>query len=191
MKTYLLVISSLVLVLASLQFKSGEAATTDKWSWLWGTYWYVPTKNLPAYSYSPITNTVTSVSDQTMFHITNYENGYFSGDVVGQIGSNGPACMSLVGSVTPEGKVYLSFNILPYSPTNTATIGIGDMVRKGGSWTMENQMSSGPTASQVGHWAYMVLTKPGLPSWASLPGVNVSVQQFLSQCPDNAPSSAQ
>jgi hypothetical protein len=177
------------LMVASLQFTVAEAVTTDRWSWLAGTYWYVPTKNLPAYTYSPITNTLTKVSDQTVFHITDYANGYFSGNVVGQIDSNSPACMSLVGSVTPEGKVYLNFNILPFSPTNTATIGLGTMVRKGGAWTMENQMSSGSSVNQVGHWAYMILTKPGLPSWSSLPGLNISVQQFLGQCPDNAPSS--
>ena len=187
MKTYLFIFSFLAVAL--IPFKAAQAVTSDKWSWLAGTYWYVPTKNLPAYSYSPITNTVTKVSDQTMFHITHYANGYFSGNVVGQLDSNSPDCLSLVGSVTPEGKVYLTFNSLPFSPTSSPTIGLGAMVRKGASWTMENQMSSGPTESQVGHWAYMELTRPGLPSWSSLPGVSVSVQQFLSQCPANAPVS--
>lgn len=108
MKTYLFIFSFLAVAL--IPFKAGQAVTSEKWSWLAGTFWYVPTKNLPAYSYSPITNTVTKVSDQTMFHITHYANGYFSDNVVGQLGSNRPDCLSLVGSVTPGGKVYLTFN---------------------------------------------------------------------------------
>jgi hypothetical protein len=81
----------------------------------------------------------------------------------------------------------MSINNLPYSLGNSPTTGLGRIVKKGGQWTMENQMSTGLGAVQIGHWAYMVQTKPGQPSWNSLPGVNVSVEQFLAQCPDNTP----
>jgi len=165
-----------------------NAATMDKWAWIAGTYWYVPTKNLPAYTYSPQTNSLATISDQTVFQLAGYANGYFWGNVVGQSGSNPPSCQSLVGSVTPEGKVYLNFNVLPYKPGAAATIGLGTMVKKGGQWTMANQMSTGSSSLQVGHWAYMVLTKPGDASWSSLPGVNTSVSNFLAQCPSNTPS---
>jgi hypothetical protein len=40
---------------------------------------------------------------------------------------------------------------------------------------------------QVGHWAYMVQTKPGRASWLSLPVAGVSVPQFLSGSADAAP----
>lgn len=163
------------------------ADTSKKWSWLANTYWYVPTKNLMAYSYSPGTNTIAFQMDQTMFHIVGYANGYFWGNLVAQISSNSPSCQSIVGSVTPEGTVYLTLNVLPYSPGNSATIGLGQMIKKSGQWTMENQMSSGLSVAQIGHWAYMVRTKPGQPSWKLLPGVNLSVPEFLAQCPDNTP----
>ncbi|MCX7097724.1 MAG: hypothetical protein NTV43_07450 [Methylococcales bacterium] len=177
-----------VLALSLSVCLSAEAATTKKWAWLADTYWYVPTKNLPAYSYSPITNKLRLLSDQTVFHIAGYADGYIYGNVVGQIDSNTFSCQSLVGSVTPEGKVYLTFNILPYSSDSARTIGVGTMVAKSGQWTMVNQMSTGSNALQVGHWAYMVQTKSGQPSWSSLPGVGTSVEQFLSQCPDNTPT---
>lgn len=176
---------SLALSLGSLKL---NAATTNKWDWIAGTYWYVPTKNLPAYTYSPLNNSLMTISDQTVFYIAGSANGYFWGNVVGQLGSNSPSCQSLVGSVTPEGKVYLNFNSLPYTPGAAPTIGIGSMVKKGRQWTMANQMSTGSSSLQVGHWAYMVLTKSGDASWNSLPGVNMSVSSFLAQCPDNTPS---
>lgn len=176
---------SLALSLGSFE---SNAATTEKWAWITGTYWYVPTKNLPAYTYSPLTNNLAAISDQTVFHLAGYANGYFWGNVVGQSGSNPASCQSLVGSITPEGKVYLNFNVLPYSPGAAATIGLGSMVKRGRQWTMVNQMSTGSNTLQVGHWAYMVQTKPGDTSWNSLPGVNMSVNSFLAQCPDNTPN---
>ena len=163
------------------------AATTDKWSWLAGTYWFVPEKNLSAYTYTPSTNLLSPTPDQTVFQLAGYANGYFWGNVVGQSGTNPPSCQSLVGSVTPEGKVYLNFNVLPFTPGSSPTIGLGDMVKKGGQWTMVNQMSTGVNAFQVGHWAYMVQTKPGQTSWTSLPGTSLDVPSFLAQCPNNTP----
>ena len=178
---------TLVLAIGITGAAGASNTTTKKWSWLANTYWYVPTKNLPAYSYSPVTNTLAPVSDQTLFYIAGYADGYFWGNLVAQIASNSPSCQSIVGSVTPEGSVYLSLNILPYSPGNSPTTGLGRMVKKGGQWTMENQMSTGLGPLQIGHWAYMVQTKPRQPSWNLLPGVNVSVEQFLALCPNNTP----
>jgi len=181
--------SSLITLVLVFGITSVAAAsdTTKKWSWLANTYWYVPTKNLPAYIYSPATNSLAPVSDQTVYYIAGYADGYFWGNLVGQIASGSPSCQSIIGSVTPEGSVYLSINNLPYSPGNSPTTGLGRMVKKGGQWTMQNQMSTGLSALQIGHWAYMVQTKPGQPSWNSLPGVNVSVEQFLGLCPNNTP----
>lgn len=170
-----------------LSFVVEAADSTRKWSWLSNTYWYVPAKNLTSYNYSPKTNTLGFQTDQTLFHIVGYGNGYFWGSLVAQLGSNSPSCQSIVGSVTPEGAVYLTLNVLPFSPNNSPTIGLGRMVKKAGQWTMENQMSSGLSAEQIGHWAYMVRTKPGQVSWNQLPGVNLSVQQFMALCPDNTP----
>lgn len=163
-----------------------SAATVANWRWLKGTTWYVPTNNLPAYIYSPDTNQLAPVSDQTVYTITGYRNGYFWGRTANQFGGNDVNCSSLVGSVTPEGQVYLNFTTYPYSDGVQATVGTGSMTYKNGQWTMENQMSSG-ISPQVGHWAYMVQALPGSDAWQSLPGVNMSVPDFMEPCKNAAP----
>ncbi len=157
--------------------------TVKRWSWLAGTYWYVPTSNLPAVLFNSSTGTLAPVSDQTVFHITGYRDGYFWGKTVTQLGSSSASCSSMVGSVTPEGKVLLTFTQTSSSSSPSITEGFGTMQRKVGQWTMENQMFTSPSETlQIGHWAYMVQTHPGLPSWKSLPSAGISVPAFLSQC---------
>ncbi|WP_165247871.1 hypothetical protein [Paludisphaera soli] len=113
--------------------------------------------------------------DQTVYHVSGYRNGYFWGETVSQLGSGEPMSSALVGSVTPQGRVLLTF-----SSSTEVVQGFGQMTRKHGQWTMENQMFT-PTSSgaQVGHWAYMVQTRPGMKSWNALPAVGVSVPTFL------------
>jgi len=156
-------------------------STAKLWSWLANTYWYVPTSNLPAVLYNSQTGTVTPVSDQTVYHVVSYQNGYFWGDSVTQLGSSSPAPSSMLGSVTPEGKILLTFTQTSGSTSPSITEGYGKMQRKFGQWTMENQMFTSPAETlQIGHWAYMVRTRPGLSSWDSLPSAGVSVPAFLS-----------
>lgn len=155
--------------------------TADRWSWLANTYWYVPTPNLDAVMYNPSTGTVAMVPDQTVYHISGYRSGYFWGETVTQIGQGSPSSSALVGSVTPQGRLLLTFT----SSTGTIT-GYGLMNRKHGVWTMENQMFTGNSGTQVGHWAYMVPTRPGTASWRSLPSAGVSVPTFMSYY--NAPT---
>jgi len=166
------------------------ADTVLEWRWLNGTTWYVPTNGLPAYIYAPESNQMIPVQDQTVYTITGYLNGYFWGRTAAKLGGNAVTCKSLVGSVTPEGKVYLTFTDYPYvQGTSSTTIGLGSMVRKASQWTMANQMSTGSSSAQVGHWAYMALTRPGTSSWSSLPGVNMSVPEFMAPCMNAAPTS--
>jgi len=156
--------------------------TVNRWSWLENTYWYVPTRNLPAVLFNSSTGSLTPVSDQTVYHITEYRSGYFRGDCVTQLNSGSASSSTVLGSVTPEGKVLLTFTSTGSSSSPSVTNGYGTMQRKGGGWTMENQMFTSPTSTlQIGHWAYMVQTRPGLRSWNSLPGSGLSVPQFLSQ----------
>lgn len=180
------------LLAAALAFATlntpAQAATVRSWAWLDGTTWYVPTNGLPAYVYSPSLNQLIPVQDQTVYTITGYRNGYFWGRTATQLGDNDVTCKSLVGSVTPEGKIYLTFTDYPYTDGSETTIGVGTMVMKGYQWTMANQMSTGSSAAQVGHWAYMVQTRPGTSSWYSLPGVNVSVPEFMHPCLAAAPN---
>jgi hypothetical protein len=154
--------------------------TVRRWSWLANTSWYVPTANLPAVLYNSATGSQTIVSDQTVFHITGYVDGYFWGDTVTQLGSSAAVSSTLLGSVTPQGKVLLTFTQTSSSSSPSITNGFGTMQRKLGKWTMENQMFTSPAETvQIGHWAYMVQTRPGLPSWTSLPPSGESVPEFL------------
>ena len=165
-----------------------SAATVRDWAWLNGTTWIVPPNGLPAYVYSPGQNRLVPVQDQTVYTITGYRNGYFWGRTATKLGDNAISCKALVGSVTPEGSIYLTFTDQPFTDTSTTTVGLGSMVSKGYQWTMANQMSTGSSAAQVGHWAYMVQSKPGSASWYSLPGVNMSVPEFMQPCLDAAPN---
>lgn len=164
------------------------APTVRRWAWLADTDWYVPTHNLPATVFDSSSNTLIPVSDQTVFQITGYREGYFWGKSVTQLGSSSPSGMSMVGSVTPEGRVVLTFTTTESGSSPTVTEGFGQMRRKLGQWTMENQMFTSPGSTvQVGHWAYMMQTHPGLASWNSLPGVGVSVPTFLGEAGGSAP----
>ena len=181
------ILAAAVLSLAASSV-SASATTVRNWSWLEGTTWYVPTSGLPAYVYMPEQNQLIPVQDQTVYTITGYRNGYFWGRTAAKLGDNAITCKSLVGSVTPEGKIYLTFTDYPYTDGSETTIGIGSMVVKGRQWTMANQMSTGSSSAQIGHWAYMVQTRPNQASWQSLPGVNMSVPQFMQDCIDAAPN---
>lgn len=164
------------------------APTAKRWSWLANTYWYVPPANLPAVLFNSSSGTLAPVSDQTVFKITGYRAGYFWGKTVTQLGSGSASCSSLVGSVTPEGRVLLTFTKTSDTSSPSVTEGFGMMVRRNGRWSMENQMFTSPSQSlQIGHWAYMTQTRPGLPSWNSLPSSGLSVPAFLSQCDGQGP----
>jgi len=152
-----------------------HSATPNRWNWLADTYWNVPNRGLQAIMFTISTGEIVKIPDQTVYHISGYKNGYFWGETVAQYGDNAPVCSAVIGNVTPEGKVLLS-----YDTGTSITQAIGVMNRKHGQWTMENQMFTGSASTQVGHWAYMVQTKPGMKSWNSLPSVNQSVPTFLS-----------
>ncbi|HKV38874.1 MAG TPA: hypothetical protein VJX67_06650, partial [Blastocatellia bacterium] len=149
---------------------------------------------------------------QTVFHIEDYSKGYFWGKTAVRFvpigdspragGLSAPVlCFQLVGSVTPEGSLYLSFSSSsspagqgsstgsPFPTPSTAasnsggnsTVGIGVMRFKAGEWRMELQMSSG-AAQRVSHWAYMAQCKEGGECMHELPGVRCSLPEFLGEC---------
>ena len=152
------------------------------WDWLAGTYWYVPVSNLRAYLSRPESRQMTPVNDQTVFHITDYRDGYFWGDTAVQIGDQARTCYFLSGSVSPLGNVLLTFTSRGNSKQTVVTHGSGAMCLLGNQPAMLNQMSSGSAELQVSHWAYMLQTKEGDSSWEKLPGVNISVPDFLGVC---------
>jgi hypothetical protein len=174
-----------------------ESAMTENWQWLEGTYWYVPEENLPALQINPNASESDAFqwfSDQTVFYIERYQNGYFWGKAYIQMipleqnpdqpSSTITTCSTLIGSVTPEGNVYLSFVIDRAPAAVLTTRGVGRMQKREGGWCMENQMSSG-VQDLVSHWAYMVQCKSGDACIEKLPGTQYSLQGFIEQVKDN------
>jgi len=159
------------------------------WKWLEGTYWVVPPENLTALRLDPAESSLAWVVDQTVWNITGYRNGYFWGvsatlfrDSREEIPQRGPGSQpvgfAMLGSITPEGRVYLSFVPSVASSSRSVTIGIGRAVPHQDTWSLEMQMSSG-SQELTAHWAYMVRVQPGDPSWDSVPGIGLSVPQML------------
>jgi hypothetical protein len=159
------------------------------WDWLTDTYWYVPEENLLAFIARPAAQQVVPVTDQTVFYIRESRSGYFWGSATVQLGGQQPVCYFLSGSVDPVGNVLLTFTPAADISTDTVvTHGSGVMCLRDGAPAMLNQMSSGPATVQVSHWAYMLQTSEGEPSWNSLPGVGVSVPDFIAPCTGNPDS---
>lgn len=159
------------------------------WRWLADSFWYVSAPNLPALRLDPSQNTLAWLVDQTVWHITGYREGYFwgvsvtllldAGEEVPQQGPGSqPTSFSMLGSITPEGRIHLTF---VSSRSGSVTIGIGRAIPHRKGWSLEMQMSSGEQ-KQTAHWAYMCQTRPGEPSWDSLPGIGLSVPQMLEGC---------
>ena len=163
-------------------------ATVLRWQWLNGTTWYVPASN-PLGFVLVDAQTVVPVLDQTVYQITDYREGFFWGKLVKKVTGSPPSCLSMIGSVTPEGWVSMSLVSQAAGADGVPSRGTGIMTFKGGEWTMVWQGASGPDAfNQYSHWAYMTQTRPGLPSWNNLPFVDVAVPDFMAQCPGSGPT---
>ncbi len=162
--------------------------SSSRWSWLGangGTYWYVPTENLQAITWNTSDpSAYTSVDDQTVWHIQSFDNGYFFGPVVAKFTGYSRNCQYLIGSVTEEGKVYISFNAVEAIQIENPAIttGNGEMVQKSGDWAFAMQMASGTSSTEVSHWAYMLQCTPNQSCWNDLPGVTQSIPEFLGLC---------
>jgi hypothetical protein len=152
----------------------------DGWSWLAGTYWYVPTPTLPAILLVNVRERRTvQVNDQTLWFIERSQSGYLIGQCAVSLNGGAFSYMTLVGSVTPKGDVCLSFapvgavSIDAGSGVEVAslTIGYGRLVERGGDRVFLMQMSSGSGAQSLSHWSYMLQSTPTDASWTDIPGV--------------------
>jgi hypothetical protein len=163
------------------------AGGRQTWAWLQGTDWYVPAANLLALSFDGRTETLSTASDQTVWRLTGTLGNYFWGRAVVVVTTGATTqtlCQSLFGSVTPEGRVHLSF--VPTHPDANTTVvrATGDMRLVQGRWTVEPQMSSGPSASRpLEHWAYMMQCQANDPACQSLPGLGQTIDSVLAACP--------
>jgi len=144
-------------------------------SWLTDTYWYVPASYLPALlAINSSEPRIVTVQDQTVWRITNYSNGYIFGISASNIGF-GWSYMLIVGSVTPNGTVKLSFaprtDANPADPsTQSITIGDGTLRGEGSDAEFVMQMTAGTPATSLTHWARMRPVTPADSEWSSLPG---------------------
>jgi hypothetical protein len=165
------------------------AEGTAKYRFLRDSKWYVPAETLPAVEMQLRNGRVRAVVDQTVWEITDYRYGYFWGRTVASFkyASTGqpvaaPACSRMIGSVTPSGRVHITFVGDGQTTALTAVRGTGTL--SGNSqegWRFEMQMSTGST-SVIAHWSYMDQCKPGDACESKLPGTELSLSQFLAQC---------
>lgn len=191
MKLFKKLLLSSVVALSLMEVACHAQANTKEqnsvyndWSWFKDSYWIVPEQGIYSIAHNPSNPREFHVlRGQTVFHLTDYFNGYFTGTVVVKLTEAlVPSCQYVLGEVTPQGAVYLTmFDADTGKITNEP---IGNMVLVNNSWTMVNTMT-GPTnnGGSVSHWAYMVLSKPGDATWNNLPFANESIPEFLSACP--------
>lgn len=159
----------------------GASNSTDSYQYCFkNSTWIVPPQTLLAYLYDNAT--VVPVADQTVWVFSNYKQGYFSGKSYTAIDNSTLSQRFLIGSVTSEGKVYITF----YSGTSTSTdlvTGVGTLnVKSSGQCTFIMQMNSGQNGvSGLVHWSYMIPANPGDVFYNNLPGTQMSVPQFLAR----------
>ena len=166
-----------------------RASAVAKYRFLQDSKWYVPTATLPAIEFKLRNGVARSLIDQTVWDITSYRYGYFWGRSVAVFTRPGsgepiaaPSCTRMVGSVTPSGRVHITFIGEDQNTVMGAVRGIGTLSgddQQG--WIFEMQMSTGST-SLIAHWSYMEQCKPGQQCEAQLPGSDLSLSDFLAQC---------
>ena len=145
--------------------------------------WIVPTRTLRAYL--TIGNTPPEeVIDQTVWILDKFEKGYVFGTSYTMIDGTPLSKTRIVGSITPDGNVLFSFH------TNTTiTSGQGAFQirskchsdRKSCRFLMQmntlNSLDQGVLG--ISHWSYMVPTNPLEYEYHNLPGVGLSVPEFI------------
>lgn len=142
--------------------------------------WIVPPQTLLAYLYD--NGLSTPVADQTVWVIASYNQGYFSGQSYTAIDNSILSQRYMIGSVTSEGKVFITF--YSGSSSNTDLVnGIGTLnIKSSGQCSFTMQMNSGQNGvSGLIHWSYMIPVSPGDVFYNNLPGTQESVPQFLAR----------
>jgi hypothetical protein len=158
----------------------GKVYSNDTYKYfIENSIWVVPPSTLLAYSYS--SGTVTPIVDQTVWVISSYNDGFFLGKSYAALGGTATLSqMNLLGTITNEGAVYITFYPLSGSTTSSDLVnGIGSFTKQQGIYCFTMQMNSGSSTNGLSHWSYMVSVTPGTPYYESLPGVGLSVPQFL------------
>jgi len=137
---------------------------------LLGTTWIVPPQTLEAYLFTD--DATQKVTDQTVWVINGYDKGYFFGDSYVALNGTDLIHTKMLGSITPLGDVLIAF----YSGASNPISGFGKF--DGKKFLM--QMNTIGTIS-IAHWSYMVSVRPEDPWYRSLPGLRISVPNFIAQ----------
>jgi len=161
----------------------------SQYRFLQNSRWYVPTATLPAVELNLRTGNVRAVIDQTVWDIKRYTYGYFWGSTivrlmrpVTQDPIGDPVCLRMLGSVTPDGQVNITFINEDQTTAVGAVGGIGTLFRASdGRWRFQMQMATGLT-SVIAHSSYMDQCRAGQSCQARLPGTRLSLSQFLALC---------
>ncbi len=144
------------------------------------TIWVVPPDSLLAFEYNEGSHT--AASDQTVWVIDNFRQGYFFGHSYESINQSELSQMSMLGSVTDQGDVYITFYPVDGEQSSQIVSGIGKFIKKDGQYVFVMQMNSSPDDTiGLSHWAYMVSVNKHSCFYQNLPGENMSVPEFLSQ----------
>lgn len=137
--------------------------------------WIVPSITLRAVI--TVDNISRSVLDQTVWIIDTFDHGYISGTSYTAIDGKATSKSKIVGSITPLGDVLFSF----YS-TNITT-GMGKFLKLDGKWQFIMQMNSLNDLANniigISHWSYMQRVVPCDCEYQHLPGVEISVPDFI------------
>lgn len=176
-------------LLAAPAAASESVGFYKKWAWFQDTYWIVPPEGIYSVFHVQSENKFVVDRGQTVFHITDYFNGYFTGTVVVKLTVNQiTSCQYVLGQVTPEGRVFMTmYDAEQGSPDLGQVVNypVGQMVKRGKNWTMVNQMTSLAQGGTLSHWAYMVQSKPGSASFFKLPFADVSIPEFMQGCDED------
>lgn len=145
------------------------------------TIWIVPPTTLLAYQY--IDGISVPVTDQTVWVINRFDQGYFFGDAYTSLNAEPSSHTTFVGSVTPFGAVYMTFFPITDNPPSTDVVtGIGNFTKVDGKYFFVMQMNSAQNSLQgLSHWSYMISVKPDDFFYRHLPGENMSVPEFLAE----------
>lgn len=173
-------------------------ATRLDWAWLAGSTWIVPPADLPAMQMDPKDDAVRWVVDQTVWRFQGYATGYVWGygvvmlrppnpDAPGPAKAETQQCLTIMGSVTPDGAVHLTFLPTLARRSSAATTGTGHIWTQiapgqpSPEPTFEMQMSTG-SRDRTAHWAHMIQVEAGDPCWTALPGFPLGVEEALEGC---------
>lgn len=187
-------------VLLPLLLAGEIPATRADWSWLADTWWIVPPVDLPALRLDPKKDRLSWVVDQTVWQFQGYRSGYLWGrgvvllrdadpEAPGPAAPDTQMCLTIQGTITPEGDVHLSFVPTLARSSSMATTGTGRVTpyvaredgQLGTAPSFEMQMSTGDQ-DRTAHWAHMVQVRPEDPAWAALPGFPMGVDEAMEKC---------